>query len=85
MYENVDQSMVQILTESRKNEIKRIIGQAFLDILKQLTFQSILSRQPWHRTEEDNLRLVNELKRQSVFKKFYKLRNEDFFQMAKSI
>lgn len=83
--DKVEQPFFEILTESRKNEIKRMIGYAFLNILKQITFRNILNRQPWHRTDEDNFRLVNELKRHNVFKKFTKLKNEDFQQISRSL
>ena len=39
-----------MLTESKKNEIKRSIGQAFLDILKQITIKRILRKRVCRRT-----------------------------------
>lgn len=83
--DEVNEEFKVILTESKINEIKRVVGSAFLNILKQTTFRKIIKRQTWHRSAEDNRRLVDELKRQEVFKKFWKLKDEDFLQMARQV
>lgn len=52
-----------ILKESKENEIKRCIGQAFLDVLQSITYKKILKRPPHYRTREDRQRLIWYLKR----------------------
>ena len=84
-YSELDQTFKVLITESKRNEIKRMIGSAFLCILKQETFRKIINRQSWHRTNEDNRRLVLELRRHKVFKQFYKLKDDDFMQIARSV
>ena len=51
-----------LITESRKNEIKRQIGQAFLNILKFYTFKQILLKPSTDRSDWEISKLVNLLK-----------------------
>lgn len=74
-----------LLTESKKNEIKRMIGSALLNILKQVTIRIILRKQLYQRTEEDVQRLVRLLKSQVVFKKFHKMGEDDYRELTKYI
>ena len=51
-------SFFSLLTESKKNEVKREIGEAILNILKQTTIKLILKKQSYQRTEKDIDRLT---------------------------
>ena len=63
-YNEANDTMKVILTDSKKYEIKRMIGWAFHLILKQIAFRKIIDRPPWYRTKQDNHRLFKELKKQ---------------------
>lgn len=77
--------MKQLLTESRKNEIKRQIGQAFLDILKQLTIKKIIGRKISRRTDWETQQLISLIRGQDVFRKQRLLKENDMRQIAKSL
>lgn len=69
-----------ILTESKRNEIKRMIGNAFMTILMQITIKIILRKQSYQRSEWEINTLVKLLKRQRIFKKFPKMADDDDFR-----
>ena len=81
----IDVRFQQLLMDSKSEEIKRLIGQAFLDILKQITFRRIIGMPFRYRSDEDNRKLFVILKKQQVFKQFYKLRDEDFVQLSRLV
>lgn len=58
----------EVLRKSKEEEIKAAIGQAFLDVLIQVTFRRILKRPPQSRTRQEINRLKWFLKRRSTFK-----------------
>ena len=52
-------SIEELLTDSRKNEIKRQIGRAFLDILKQITIKRILNKHVNKRNDWEAKQLID--------------------------
>ena len=86
MMESFDETkksqMLVILTESEKNEIKRRIGDAFLDILKQATIRIILQKDPRQRTETEIDRVIKLLQSFEFFKNNKKLSYCDYRDLA---
>lgn len=74
--------MMIILTESEKNEIKRRIGHAFLNILKQATIRIILQKDPMMRTEIEIDRVIKLLQSFDFFKNNKKLSYCDYRDLA---
>lgn len=74
--------MAIILTESKKNEIKNQIGQAFLDILKKATIRIILQKESVKRTEEEIDRIIKLLKGFEFFQSNKKLSYCDYRDLA---
>lgn len=74
--------MMKILTESEKNEIKRRIGDAFLNILKQATIRIILQKDPNQRTETEIDRVIKLLQSFDFFKNNQKLTYCDYRDLA---
>lgn len=71
-----------LLTESEKNEIKRKIGRAMLNILKQATIRIILQKNPADRREDEIDRIIAMLKSIPYFKDDKNLSYPDYRDLA---
>lgn len=74
-----------ILTESQKNAIKRTIGEAFLNILKQATIRIILQKSPDKRQEKEIDHVVKMLKTVNFLKKNSSLTYSDYRELAQLV
>lgn len=75
-------SFAQMLIVSQEKQIKRDIGQAFLDLLQFTTYKLILKKEPMRRTPREKQYLIKLLQRQPFFKKQPQLRHRHYMSFT---
>lgn len=75
-------SLLDLMDESKKNEIKRNIAHAMERLMHIMHVKRIMKSQPYIRSEKQNQRVISFLKENKAFKKFPLLTNSDFRELS---